>query len=212
MPRGAGSASAKESRSSGEESAEIPLFPLNAVLFPDGPLPLRIFEPRYVDMVRYCMRESADFGVVLIRAGVEAGGAVTSTAEVGTSARIIDFWQMPDGLLGIKCIGDRKFRITDRRVQSNGLNLGTVTWVPEERTVKLPGEYQHLAELVRGLLPELGELYNCVEKHFDEASWVSARLTEMLPIDLAQKQYCLELDDPLQRLAKLSPYVRREED
>src|SRR5262245_56438120 len=127
MRRGAESASAKEAAS--ENSAEIPLFPLNTVLFPGGPLPLRIFEPRYVDMVRYCMRERAPFGVVLIRAGVEAGGAVSSTADVGTSARIVDFFQMPDGLLGLKCLGERKFRVSSRRTQSDGLNMGTVEWV-----------------------------------------------------------------------------------
>src|SRR6185503_20499344 len=103
MRRGAESASAKESAS--ESSAEIPLFPLNTVLFPGGPLPLRIFEPRYVDMVRYCMRERAPFGVVLIRAGTEVG-QVTSAADVGTSARIVDFFQLPDGLLGITCVGE----------------------------------------------------------------------------------------------------------
>ncbi len=212
MRRGAEPASAKESRSASKGTAEIPLFPLNTVLFPGGPLPLRIFEPRYVDMVRYCMRERAPFGVVLIRAGVEAGGAVTSTAEVGTSARIVDFFQMPDGLLGITCVGERRFRVTDRRVQSDGLNMGTVEWSSAEPHEDLPAEYAHLAQLVRKVLPELGEIYHTIPKHFDDAGWVSARLAEILPINLAEKQYCLELDNPVQRLARLSPFIRRAEE
>jgi Lon protease-like protein len=210
MRRGAESASAKES--AGESSAEIPLFPLNTVLFPGGPLPLRIFEPRYVDMVRYCMRERAPFGVVLIRAGAEAGGAVSSTADVGTSARIVDFFQMPDGLLGLKCLGERKFRVSSRRTQSDGLNMGTVEWMPAERSAELPSEYAHISQLLRKVLPELGEIYEAVPKHFDDAGWVSARLAEILPINLADKQLCLELEDPVQRLARLSPFIRRSEE
>jgi Lon protease-like protein len=210
MSRGGESASAKASQSA--PSADIPLFPLNTVLFPGGPLPLRIFEPRYVDMVRYCMREHAPFGVVLIKAGVEAGGAVTSTAEIGTSARIADFFQMPDGLLGIRCVGERKFKVLERRVQNDGLNMGTVEWMPAERAADLPPEYMHLAELLRKVLPELGEIYQSVPKHFDDAAWVSARLAEILPINLAEKQLCLELADPVERLARLAPFIRRAEE
>ena len=192
-------------------SAEIPLFPLNTVLFPGGPLPLRIFEPRYIDMVRYCMREGASFGVVLIRAGAEAG-AVTSAADIGTSARIVDFNQMPDGLLGITCVGERKFRVKSRRVQADGLHMGTVEWAPPEPVADLPGEFAHLGQILRKVLPELGEMYESTPKRFDDAGWVGARLAEILPINLTDKQYCLELDDPVQRLARLSPFIRRAEE
>jgi uncharacterized protein len=199
------------SRSAGTSSAEIPLFPLNTVLFPGGPLPLRIFEPRYVDMVRYCMRERAPFGVVLIRAGAEVG-QVTSAADIGTSARIVDFFQLPDGLLGITCLGERRFRVQSRRVKDDGLNMGTVEWLPADRPTDLPGEYAHLGVLLRKVLPQLGDIYQSTPKHFDDAAWVGARLAEILPIDLADKQHCLELDDPVERLARLSPFIRRAED
>ena len=88
----------------------IPLFPLNTVLFPGGPLKLRIFEPRYVDMIGRCMREDTGFGVALIIEGVEAGGPAR-TANVGTLARIVDFEQLKDGLLGITAHGGERFRI-----------------------------------------------------------------------------------------------------
>ena len=211
MSRGAESASAKEARGAGVATAEIPLFPLNTVLFPGGPLPLRIFEPRYVDMVRYCMRERAPFGVVLIRAGAEVG-QVTSAADIGTSARIVDFFQLPDGLLGITCLGERKFRVLSRRTKDDGLNMGTVDWLPPEPAADLPGEFAHLGQLLRKELPQLGDIYQSTPKHFDDASWVGARLAEILPIDLADKQVCLELDDPIDRLARLSPFIRRAED
>src|ERR1700674_3946946 len=103
-----------EPLSAGEE---IALFPLHAVLFPGGPLPLRIFEPRYIDLVRRSLRSQSAFGVVLIDGGAETG-TVAATAAVGTTARIADFYSLPDGLLGITCLGVRKFKLRTRRVQS----------------------------------------------------------------------------------------------
>jgi len=191
----------------------IPLFPLNTVLFPHGPLPLRIFETRYVDMVKYCMREQSPFGVVLIRAGSEVGtGAVGETSAVGTTARIIDFNPLPDGLLGITCQGERKFTVLKHWQQEDGLHLAEVEFVDPEESVDLPLEYDHLGELLRKVLPELGELYANVPKYFSNASWVGCRLAEILPIALSEKQYCLELDDPIARLARLSPLIRKAEE
>jgi hypothetical protein len=189
---------------------EVALFPLHTVLFPGGPLPLRIFEPRYIDMVRRSLREQTAFGVVLIDGGAESGG-ITSTAPVGTTARIADFYSLPDGLLGVTCSGLRKFQLRSRRVQSDGLNLGEVDWLDEEQQIELPGEYQHLGQLLRKVLPELGDFYEGVAKRFDDCTWVGYRLAEILPLSLSDKQYCLELDNPLARLARLSPLIQRAE-
>jgi Lon protease-like protein len=188
----------------------IPLFPLNTVLFPEGPLPLRIFETRYVDMVRYCMREQSPFGVVLIRAGSEVGSEnAGEISVVGTSARIIDFNALPDGLLGITCQGERKFTVSKHWQREDGLHCADVEFAAPEEPVDLPFEYEHLGELLSKVLPELGELYANVPKYFSNASWVGCRLAEILPIALSEKQYCLEIDDPIGRLARLSPLIRR---
>ena len=210
MSNGTKSPEAAEGEPAGACQTEIPLFPLNAVLYPGGPLPLRIFEPRYVDMVRRCMRDGSSFGVVLIAAGPEAGGPIESTAPVGTSARIIDFFPLPDGLLGIYCLGARKFRLLRRRQQSDGLNLGEVLWLPEEPAVELPAEYERLGRLMSRMLPELGELYEAVEQNLEDAAWVGYRLAELLPVSLSDKQQWLELDDPLARLALIDPLIRRD--
>jgi uncharacterized protein len=193
------------------EPREIALFPLNTVLFPEGPLPLRIFETRYVDMVRRCMREGACFGVVLIRSGPEAGSqsAGAPTADIGTAARIVDFSPLPDGLLGISCLGEQRFRILRRWRQADGLNLGEVEYLPQPPAVELPAEHANLGEVLRTVLPQLGEIYQDVPRRFTDASWVSWRLAEILPISLQDKQYCLELEDPLQRLERLAPLIRR---
>jgi Lon protease-like protein len=188
------------------EGSVIALFPLHTVLFPGGPLPLRIFETRYTDMVRRCMREQSPFGVVLIQEGDEAGDVAT-TATVGCTARIADFHTLHDGLLGISCVGDRKFRVLRVWRASDGLNMGEVAWLPAEREQALPERYGHLVTTVQRALEDLSEHYEHVEKKFDDAAWIGARLTELLPIELADKQALLELEDPIERLDTLLTVV-----
>ena len=184
----------------------IALFPLNIVLFPGGALPLRIFETRYVDMVRRCMHGSQAFGVALIREGNEVGPA--ETFDVGTLAKIVDFHQLSDGLLGVSCIGEQRFRIRSRGRQPDGLNLAEVDWLAPEPAVAVPPQHARLAELLRSVLPQLGEVYTGIKMRLEDAAWVGHRLAEILPIPLTDKQRCLELDDPIERLDVLSPLVK----
>ena len=186
------------------ERAEIPLFPLGTVLFPGGPLPLRIFETRYIDLVRRCLRDGSGFGVVLIREGVEAGGPAL-TFDVGTYARIVDFSQQPDGLLGIRAAGERRFRILARRRERDGLNVADVEWLPEEASQPLPEEFAELGPALDAILSQVGEPYASLERHLDDAAWVAGRLAEILPIPPGHKQHCLELDDAIERLRFLRP-------
>jgi uncharacterized protein len=181
----------------------LALFPLHVVLFPGGPLPLRIFETRYVDMVRDCMRTSSSFGVVLIRAGREVGPA--QTFQVGTAASIIDFHQLSDGFLGLSCLGAQRFRIKTSSVQADGLNVAGVEWLRAEPMQSIPARHAPLAELLGSVLPQLGEGYANMAMKLDDAAWVGHRLAEILPIPPAQKQFCLELDDPIERLEFLLP-------
>lgn len=182
----------------------LPLFPLNLVLFPDGPLPLRIFETRYYDMVRRCMREGTPFGVVLIREGREAGPGDADLHEVGTSAEITDFHQLSDGLLGLSCVGRRRFRIAGRSRQSDGLHTGEVEWLPAQPTLPVPARHARLSKLLGVVLPQLGEVYATIAMRLDDAAWVGNRLAEILPIPLADKQAYLEIEDPLERLDRLA--------
>ena len=181
----------------------IALFPLNIVLFPAGPLPLRIFETRYVDMVRRCMRETQTFGVVLIREGNEVGPA--ETFDVGTLAKIVDFHQLSDGLLGLSCLGQQRFRIRSRSRQADGLHLAEVDWLAPEARVAVPPRHARLPALLKSVLPQLGGIYAGFDMHLDDATWVGHRLAEILPMPLSDKQTYLELDDPVQRLDALAP-------
>jgi Lon protease-like protein len=180
----------------------IPLFPLHTVLFPGGPLPLRIFETRYTDMVRRCMREQLPFGVLMIEEG-EEDGDVATTAAVGCSARVADFGTLPDGLLGISCVGERRFRVQRVWREPDGLNMGAVEWLAPAARVALSEQHSRLAATVRHALGELEDHYQHVERHFDDAAWIGNRLAELLPIELAEKQALLELEDPLALLDAL---------
>jgi uncharacterized protein len=191
-------------------SEMLPLFPLNLVLFPDGPLKLRIFEPRYVDMVGRCMRESTAFGVACIVAGVEAGGAA-ETARVGTTARIVDFEQLEDGLLGVTAIGERSFTIKSTHQQSDGLYIAEVEWLPPETTQPVSDQFEHLASVLPQAMAQAASVYAHAPKRFGDASWESARWVELLPLPLVEKQRCLEIRDGEQRLAYLSTLITVDE-
>ena len=139
----------------------IPLFPLRTVLFPGGPLPLRVFEPRYLDMVSSCMKTETQFGVMLIRDGSEVGEA--RLMEVGTRARITDWYQGSDGILGVTAMGTERFTLQRAERQADGLYLGTVTALPADPPAPLPEDYRSLASLLEAVIEDLGKLYEGVE-------------------------------------------------
>lgn len=176
----------------------VPLFPLNTVLFPGGPLPLRIFETRYIDMVSHCLKTDSPFGVVLIAEGGETGPA--RTRDVGTLAHIIDWYQGSDGLLGVTAIGERRFRLLASERRADGLNVGEVEVLPDEPFLALAEEYRGIAEMLADVMDDLGLLYDSLERRFEDAGWVASRFVEILPLDLEQKQRCLEDADPEARL------------
>ncbi len=172
---------------------EIPLFPLNTVLFPGGPLPLRIFESRYIDMISRCMKHDSPFGVLLIREGQEVGPATTHT--VGTLATVTDWYQGSDGLLGITAIGTERFRLLDAKREPDGLNIGNVELLPALPSLVLPDTYLALPPILESVMSDLGRLYENLDPRFDDAAWVAHRFVEILPIALEQKQRWLESDD-----------------
>ena len=172
---------------------QIPLFPLNTVLFPGGPLPLRVFEPRYLDMISGCMKSDRPFGVLLIREGNEVGPA--TTYNTGTLAKVVDWYQGSDGILGITAIGAERFRLLKVERQDDGLNVGDVELLPDAPQSQVPDQYQTLPPILESVMNDLGRLYENLERRFDDAAWVAYRFAEILPIDLAQKQEFLENND-----------------
>lgn len=181
---------------------DVPLFPLGTVLFPGGPLKLRIFEARYLDMISDCMRNDTGFVVVLLQSGGEAGnepGTATFHAT-GTLAKVVDWDQYDDGVLGITAVGQVRATVQSARRRKDGLNVGDVTYLPADPALALAESDQYLVRLLEQLMEQLGDQYAHVERHFADAGWVASRLAEILPLDDELKQTCLELNQPLERL------------
>ena len=186
----------------------IPLFPLSAVLFPGGVLPLRIFEPRYLDMVSECLKTDSGIGVILIRDGREAGEAV-DTYEVGTLCHIRYWHKRPDGLLGVTLQGEQCFRVITREVRPNQLIIAEAEMIPESPTIPVTESHQHLVDLLKQIINQLEPPYSTLTPAYEDAAWVSARLVELLPFDLAAKQELLMSEDAVQRLDTITAMLRK---
>jgi len=188
---------------------EMPLFPLSAVLFPGGQLQLRIFEPRYLDLVRECTRQGAGFGVCLILQGTETG-APAVPASIGTVARISDFDRDDDGLLGIVAEGGSRFRVERSRARSDGLLRGDVEVRPAEPALAVPVEFALLQNILERLVETMSPRWRHAPRSaYDDASWLGFRLAELLPLEPIEQQRMLELNDPLLRLAELRDILPR---
>ena len=189
-----------------DRAAEIPLFPLNTVLFPGGLLPLRVFEQRYMEMAKACLRDQTGFGVCLIREGAEVGAAATPEA-VGCLAHIVHWDMQQLGLLQIVAQGDRRFRILTRRVRDDGLVLASVELLQVEADAPVPAGLTPCRQMLERITAEHGERIFAKPFRLDSSAWVSARLAEVLPLPLAAKQRLLQLDDGIQRLEVLHEFL-----
>jgi Lon protease-like protein len=186
--------------------SELPLFPLNTVLFPGGRLPLRIFEQRYMDMAKACLRDGTPFGVCLIREGREVG-APAIPAAVGTLARIAA-WDMPQlGMLHITALGEQRFRILERRVQPDGLARASIQVMEEDLDSAIPASCAACVKLLERVIEQQAGLLEPPHR-LDSATWVSSRLAELLPLPLPAKQELLELDSARIRIERLNELLR----
>ena len=188
-------------------SSPLALFPLKTVLVPGAVLAIRVFEPRYLDLVRDCGRSGDGFGVCLILQGAETG-AVASTAAFGTEARIEDFGTGDDGLLTLHVRGRRRFHVQRTRVRDNGLIVATVDWRDPDPDDELRAEHAVLGMVLQHIVEQIGgEHAKAARVRFDDAAWVGWRLAELLPLHDSQRQELLQEDDPHARLDRLLELV-----
>ena len=188
---------------------DIPLFPLRTVLFPDGYLKLRIFEQRYIDMVRECSLKACCFGVCLIN-NPEDSNRPANHMRVGTTAEICDFSTLDDGLLGISVHGRQKFIIQKTRMRDNGLLMAEVQTLDETDPVDLPDEFSVLSMITGRFMEQAGNNYLSFQpQHLQDANWVAYRLAELLPLANSEKQVLLQTGDPLERLQLLLDVLPR---
>ena len=192
---------------------EIPLFPLPLVLFPGGRLDLQIFEVRYLDMVKSCMRQDSGFGVVMIVEGDQvlrnAERQLPSVSHYGTYCKIVDFDQRPNGLLLIAVEGQSKFVIRDQFEQADRLMKANVELLEPEDEAPLPEKHEHLAKLLGTLIEHEALKDQEFDIDYSAARDVGARLTELLPCPNRYKQRLFEMKDPVARLAEIEKLLER---
>lgn len=197
-----------------DAGAPIPLFPLGTVLFPRGVLGLRVFETRYLDMVRGCMRDGSPFGVCLITRGGEVGEAAEHEA-VGCLATIVDWDMETAGILQVRAIGGERFRVVSREIGRDRLIRADVDPIAPDPVLPVPA----------GLSGPVGLLRQAVERHvadtpepamrrvaepfeFDSAAWVGNRLAELLPASSQTRQRLMAMTDPIERLTLIDELLR----
>ncbi len=186
----------------------LPIFPLNTVLYPGGLLPLRVFEARYMDMARECLKREQPFGVCLIRNGKEVGAPATPEL-VGCLATITECDMQQLGLLSLRTLGGRRFRIRDVSVAPQGLLRAKAELIDEEEDADLPEQYTALADLLRLVIADKSAAVFAEPHALDSALWVGHRLCEILPVPLAAKQKLLELDGAISRLEILYRFLEQ---
>ena len=188
------------------EKIKIPLFPLNAVLFPGGALPLRIFEPRYLDMISESMKSESGIGVVLIEEGKEAGAAAKAH-KIGTMSYISYWHKRNDGMLGITLMGEQRFRVLSTEIKSNQLTVAEVELLPGFEVSAEEHDTEKFVKLLKQIIAQLEPPYTTMTKYYDDMDWVSARLIELLPLQLMDKQKMLLMSDVNERVNYLHPLL-----
>lgn len=181
---------------------QLPLFPLSSIVLPDGLMPLRLFERRYIDMVKECFRSDTGFGVCLIKQGREAGEAAVPY-PIGTRVEIVDFDQGSDGLLHITAKGIEEFRLLDYVTSDIGLLVGEVEPLPIGRPSPMLPEYELLAQKLELILSYLDTDIRFEEKRLDDADWICHRLLEVLPLTAEAKFELLQMPSNQDRLDTL---------
>jgi Lon protease-like protein len=188
----------------------LPLFPLRTVLFPRGLLPLKIFEQRYIELAKACLKDGRPFGVCLITQGEEvapARGTAPRFASIGTLARIVDFDVPQLGILHVSTRGETRFQVQSHAVEPSGLVVGQVLPIADEPALALPGQYAPLASLLELIAGRVGPQNFPADTAYDDASWVGYRLAELLPLPANIKQSMLEINDPEVRLSVLRQFL-----
>lgn len=188
---------------------QLPLFPLNVVLFPGGVLPLRIFEPRYLDMVSECMKQGSGFGVMTIEEGTDTDHSACFHA-LGTVAEIVDFDRLDNGLLGITCRGGERVLIQSQYRRDDQLIIGEGEPQEVEPDVPVDATHRPLTSFLGNILEreEVEPYRRWLREDWHSANWLGFRLAELLPLPLSVKHHLLEMRDARERLDILATILR----
>jgi Lon protease-like protein len=198
------------------DTSWIPLFPLGTTLFPGGVIALKIFEARYLDMMKRCLRESSPFGVVSILDNKPLdsdASALANFSNIGTLAKLEEFDPIQPALYMTKSYGTQRFHVLNIKQESDGLWMGQVELIDADPEIPLPKEHEKVAALLHEIITViksedlLGDDAFKIPENLDDCGWVSNRLAELLPLPLAQKNHLLAQSNPRIRLDLISEII-----
>ncbi len=176
---------------------ELPLFPLKTVLLPGNKLSLKVFEPRYIDMIADCMREKKLFGVVLIYQGEETDKEV-EVFTTGTTAEVVDWQNRDDGLLGITVLGRKRFQIFSTHIEQSGLLVSEVEYLDDAAEQQMPDQFFYMQELLWHISTHKQD-----DQRQADFCKIVYQLIYLLPLDYNLKQQLLEVPHCLDRAVVL---------
>ena len=192
----------------------LPLFPLHTVLFPDGYMALRVFEVRYLNMVRCCRETGAPFGVVALTKGhevLQAGAQSEQLHPVGTLATITSVEPLGTGLDLVHCKGSDRFQIQHARKLKYGLWVADVALLPPDRATPIPEDLRHTAVALTQVMRKVPQRHyqDAKPANFEDCGWVANRWSELLPMPDTTRRQLLQLDSPLLRLELVTDALER---
>jgi hypothetical protein len=194
----------------------VPLFPLGTTLFPGGVIALKIFEARYLDMMKRCLRENSPFGVVSIldNKPIDSdASALANFSNIGTLAKLEEFDPIQPALYMTKSYGTQRFHVLNIKQESDGLWMGQIELIDADPAIPLPKEHEKVAALLSEIIAIiksedlLGDDAFKIPENLDDCGWVSNRLAELLPLPPAQKNHLLAQSNPRIRLDLISEII-----
>ncbi|MBT3548417.1 MAG: hypothetical protein HOI56_01295 [Gammaproteobacteria bacterium] len=190
------------------KNKSIPFFPLQSIVLPGGIFPLRIFERRYLDMVRDCIKDETGFCITLIRNNSQEE-YITNIYNYGCYVKITDWNQLDDGLLGITVEGINKIKVLDSNLDETNLLTGTIENIETEKEYMIPQKYLLLSKFYKKIYPGIKHIIRFKKEKYADASWVGFRLIECLPLDSSSKNKLIAMNNAIDRLDMLYKIVQK---
>ena len=187
---------------------QIPLFPLKSIVLPGGLFPLRIFERRYINMVKNCLKAETGFCITLVREE-SVNGYIKDVYNYGCYVKIVDWNQLEDGLLGITVEGMKKIHVLECNLDKDNLLIGSIEDIEIEKEYMVPQKYLLLSKFYKKIYPNIKDFISFKKERYADATWISYRLTECLPLDASTKNKLIALDNAFDRLDKLNEIVNK---
>ena len=185
---------------------KIPIFPLKSIILPGGQFPLRIFERRYLDMIRDSLKTNSGFVIALTKKDADY---ISSVHDYACYVNIVDWSQLDGGLLGITVEGKSLVTLSNCKLDETNLLRGDAQQIKSSIDHLIPQKYQILSKFYRKIYPEIKAYIFHNKPKYNDANWIGFRLIECLPIEISDKADLISTNEPLDRLEKILHIVKR---